>query len=276
MRTPRITVVVPSYNQGHYLNATLASVVDQRYPNLDLIIMDGGSTDDSIRIIQTYERNIAYWQSRKDGGQTAALVEGFRRGTGEIQCWLNSDDLHLPHTLHEVARYFNEHPSVGAVYGDSIWIDAQGVELRKQREIGFHRFLWLYTYNYVPGMSMFWRKDVYEMAGGLDASFQLAMDADLWIRMAGVTQIAHARRFWSKMRFYPDQKNVRLRKQSDEEDSRIRQRYWRGSAPRFYNVRRAVASAARIGLKALSGCYGAGYRRDLGRVTVRRGSGDGR
>ena len=276
MRTPKISVIVPSYNQGRYLGLTIASIVEQQYPNLELIIMDGGSTDDSVKVIRGYERDIAYWQSQKDGGQTAALADGFLRSSGDIQCWLNSDDLHFPYTLHEVARYFDEHPSVGAVYGDTVWIDAQGAELRKQKEIGFYRFLWMYTYNYIPGMSMFWRREIYEKVGGLDPSFNLAMDADLWIRMADITRIKHMRRLWSKMRFYPEQKNVRLRDRSNEEDLRIRRRYWEGGEPRFYQLKRAIATVSRIGLKALTGCYGAGYQRDLSQIADQRVLGEGK
>ena len=267
MHYPKISVVVPSYNQAEYLSLTLASIVGQQYPNLELIVMDGGSGDDSVKIIKSYEKHIAYWQSQKDGGQTPALTDGFRRSTGDIQCWLNSDDLHLPNTLHEVAKYFENNPSVDAVYGDTIWIDTSGEVLRKHREIGFNRFLWMYTYNYIPGMSMFWRKEIYDKAGGLDPSFNLAMDADLWIRMADVGRIRHVRRFWSNMRFYPEQKNVRLRVQSDEEDLRIRRRYWKDGQPRCYKVKRAIASVVRIGLKTIMGCYRVGYKRDLNRVT---------
>lgn len=276
MRSPKISVIVPSYNQGHYLGLTLASIVEQQYPNLELVVMDGGSTDNSVEVIQHYERSITYWQSQKDGGQTAALVDGFRRSSGDIQCWLNSDDLHFPYTLHEVARYFDEHPAVDAVYGDTAWVDANGVELRKQREIGFYRFLWMYTYNYIPGMSMFWRRAIYEQAGGLDASFNLAMDADLWIRMADIGRIEHVRRLWSMMRYYPEQKNVRLRERSDQEDLRIRSRYWKEGKPSLYAFKRSIASISRISLKAVAGCYGLGYRRDLRRILEQTGLGEGK
>lgn len=266
MQFPKISVVVPSFNQAEFLGLTLTSIVDQKYPNLELIVMDGGSTDGSVDVIKKYECDITHWQSEKDDGQTAALAEGFKRSTGDIQCWLNSDDLHFPYTLHEVAQYFSEHTSVDAVYGDTVWVDTNGLELRKQKEIGFYRFLWTYTYNYIPGMSMFWRREVYERAGGLDPSFNLAMDADLWIRMSYVGKIAHIRRFWSQMRFYPEQKNVRLRDMSNEEDLRIRRRYWNTNKPHFFTIKCRVAKALRITLKALRGCYEFGYKRDLNKI----------
>lgn len=276
MYLPKISVVVPSYNQGHYLGLTLASILDQNYPNLELIVMDGGSTDASVEIIERHAGNIAYWKSAKDDGQTAALAEGFDRSTGDIQCWLNSDDLHFPYTLHEVAEYFTKHSLVDAVYGDTLWVDANGAALRQQREIGFYRYIWMYTYNYIPGMSMFWRRSIYEKAGGLNPSFNLAMDADLWIRIADVGQIRHVRRIWSQMRFYPEQKNLRLRDRSDEEDMEIRSRYWKGGVPRYFQAKRAVAMMSRVGLKALTGCYTLGYRRDLKNVKTKSRPEDGK
>ena len=263
MGNPKISVIVPSYNQGKFLGLTLKSIVRQEYPNLELIVMDGGSTDESIKIIKSYESHITYWQSQKDEGQTSALIDGFRHSSGDIQCWLNSDDLHFYYTLHEVASYLRKNPLVDAVFGDTVWINEAGAELRKQREIRFNRFIWMYTYNYIPGMSMFWRRKIYENVGGLDQSFSLAMDGDLWIRMSKVGRINHVRRFWSKMRYYPEQKNVRLRARSDEEDLRIRCRYWKNGVPRQYKFKRAIAYILRVGIKAMTGCYDVGYRRRL-------------
>jgi len=266
MTYPKISVIVPSYNQGRFLEATLRSVLDQAYPNLELIVIDGGSTDHSVSIIEAYAPHLAYWVSEPDGGQTNGLIKGFNQASGEIWCWLNSDDLHTPNTLREVADRFRIHPYVDAIFGDSIWIDEGGTPLRVQREIPFNRFIWMYTYNYIPGMSMFWRKQLYQKSGGLNPEYNLAMDADLWIRFADLGRIKHVRAVWSHMRFYPEQKNRLLRDKSNAEDWKIRARYWNSTTPALYRLKSCVAQSIRIAWKLSAGCYPVGYKRYLENV----------
>jgi glycosyltransferase involved in cell wall biosynthesis len=255
MNLPKISIVTPSFNQARYIESTILSVLEQDYPAVEYIIMDGGSTDGSVDIIRRYEDKLAYWVSEKDGGQTHALIEGFKRSTGDILCWLCSDDLMVGRSLWEVAEYFSANPSARAVYGDAIWIDAEGDIIRQKKEHDFNRFIWLYYYNYIPQPSTFWRRSLYEQVGGLDPAFDLSMDADLWIRFADVTDIRHVRRVWSRMRSYPAQKNERLRAESDQEDLVIRNRYL-GSQPDWLRAGAKVfARSARLGLRVAHGCY---------------------
>jgi glycosyltransferase involved in cell wall biosynthesis len=255
MDMPRITIVMPSFNQARFIERSIRSVVDQSYPNLDFVICDGGSTDGSVDIIRTYERHLSYWVSEPDGGQTPALIKGFQRSTGDIQAWLCSDDLLEPHTLHEVAQFFSTRRDAKVVYGDAYWIDEMDRPIRPKREHSFSQFIWLYHENYLPQPSTFWRRSVYEEVGGLDPSFNLAMDADLWIRFAQVTEIHHVRRLWSRMRTYPEQKNRSLRDASNEEGRRIHRRYL-GDKPQWYlGMMKAAARGARIGRKVAGRCY---------------------
>jgi glycosyltransferase involved in cell wall biosynthesis len=123
MDLPKITVVVPSYNQGHFLGEALASIVDQNYPGLELIVMDGGSTDGSVEVIRRYEPFISYWQSRPDGGQSAAINEGMKRATGDIVAWLNSDDMLCPGSLAVVGGAASRHPGFGLYIGNGFRLD---------------------------------------------------------------------------------------------------------------------------------------------------------
>lgn len=263
MSLPSISVVVPSFNQAAFIEATFRSILDQGYPNLELIVIDGGSKDGSVDVIRKYESSISYWVSEPDAGQTDALIKGFSRAVGEIQCWMNSDDQMTNKSMFQVADFFNRKPNAEAVFGDMVWIDRHGRPLRIQREMPFNRFIWLHTYNYIPCMSMYWRRSLYERVGGLDQSFHLAMDADLWSRFADVTRIHHVRRVWSYQRFYAEQKNRSLRDMSDKEDQRIRQRCWGSLEPRFLPVKRATAIALRVLWRAATGCYSLKYVRSL-------------
>lgn len=252
---PKISVITPSYNQAEFLEATLQSVVRQQYPNVEHIVIDGGSTDGSVEVIRRYEDKLAYWISERDQGQTDALVKGFNKATGDILCWLNSDDLFEPWTLHEVTCFFEDNPTARAVYGDSTWIDLKGKVIRPKKEHHFNRFIWLYDHDYLPQPSTFWRAELYEKVGGLDRTFDLAMDSDLWIRFADVVDFYHVRRPWSKMRFYPEQKTQRLHLESNKEALTIRNRYL-GREPMYSrHAKRVVAKCSRITLKLLSGSY---------------------
>lgn len=260
MNWPKFSVIVPSYNQATFIEETLRSVIDQNYPNLELIVIDGGSTDGSVDIIKKYETHITYWVSEPDGGQTPGLIKGFNKSTGDIQCWLNSDDLLQPGSLKEVAEFFVSHPDIDVVYGDALWIDSESKTLSIQREIPFNRFLWMHTYNYVTSMSTFWRKQVYDKVGGLDPSYNLAMDADLVIRFADVVKLSHVSRVWSCMRYYAEQKNRRFRDASDKEDLRIRVRYWGTEKPFLLGAKKRLAQAIRVSWKLVTGCYSLKYR----------------
>jgi glycosyltransferase involved in cell wall biosynthesis len=264
---PKISVVVPSFNQAKYLELTLRCILDQSYPNLELIVIDGGSKDESPEIIRRYEKHMKFWCSEPDGGQVPGIIKGFSQATGEILFFLNSDDLLEPGALHEVGEYFAQNPHTDVVFGNTLWIDANGKPIRPQKEIPFNRFIFLHTYNYIPGMSTFWRRAIYDRVGGFDASFEMAFDADLWMRFSEHGTIKHVARQWSRMRFYPEQKSQRLLETALREDMLIRSRYWRDQAmPSTYNLRRRVALSIRIVWKLLTGCYEWGYRRRLKNV----------
>ena len=190
IETPRISVVTCSFQQASYLEQALRSVLEQAYPSLEYVVVDGGSSDGSAEIIRRHAPALAHWVSEPDGGQTQALIKGFSRCTGDVLGWLCSDDLLLPGALRTVGEFFAAHPGVAAAYGDALWIDAGGRLLRPKREIDFSRFVLLHDHNYIPQPSMFWRRSLYDAVGGLDARFDLAMDADLWERFSASTRIA--------------------------------------------------------------------------------------
>jgi glycosyltransferase involved in cell wall biosynthesis len=217
--------------------------------------MDGGSQDGTVEILDRYRSRLSYAVSERDKGQTDALIKGFARASGDILAWLNSDDLYEPSTLWEVAAYFASHPRARFVYGDALWTDRAGRVTRPKKELPFNRFIWFHTYGYIPQPSAFWRRDLYDEVGGLDPRFDLAMDADLWLRFAEVTRPYHVRRVWSRMRAYPEQKNVRLRQKSEAEGTAIALRYVSRMDGPAFRAKQVLARGVRVGWKAAMGCY---------------------
>lgn len=182
-RLPRITIVTPSYQQASYLDGTIQSVVDQAYPALEYFVYDGGSTDGSVEIIAARSDVIDYWQSRPDGGQSAAINAGWARATGEILGWLNSDDRLAAGALHRVGQLFVDHPEVDLVYGRMDLVDRDGRVLGTLGE-PYRRRTMLLSRNVVPQPAAFVRRSAFERVGPLDASLRYVMDLDLWLRLA--------------------------------------------------------------------------------------------
>lgn len=188
--SPTISIVTPSYQQAPFLEASLKSVIDQNYPKLEYIVMDGGSQDGSAEIIRQHAPHLVYWQSQKDGGHSAALIDGFSRSTGEIMAWLNSDDLYLPGVLAYVADYFRKHPEVDAVYGHRVLINEVGHEVGRWF-LPPHDGTMLLWSDYIPQETWFWRRRIYEKCGGLDTTMRFSMDWDLLLRMQRAGAVFH-------------------------------------------------------------------------------------
>jgi glycosyltransferase involved in cell wall biosynthesis len=164
---PRISIVTPSFNQGDFLEYTILSVLNQDYPNLEYIIIDGGSTDRSIEIIKKYEKYLAFWVSEKDEGQSDAINKGFRRSTGDILAWLNSDDLYLPGALGRMGRLFSEDSSADVIFGDIHIADQHGEINRTMKEVRFSPKALLYGAMNINQQAMFWRRRAWETSGPL-------------------------------------------------------------------------------------------------------------
>jgi len=217
MILPRISIVTTSFNQALFLEETIQSVLSQGYPDLEYIVMDGGSTDGSVDIIRKYADRIAHWKSAKDEGQADAIRSGFARATGGILGWLNSDDTLARGTLSKVGEYFAAHPDIDLVYGDLNLVDAEGKRLYTARPLLRLEIL-VYENAFVPQQGMFWRRSLYERVGGLDPSLSFAMDFDLVVRflLAGA-RVRKLPAILANYRWHPAAKSSTLRDVMEKE-----------------------------------------------------------
>lgn len=206
MTLPTISVVVPSYNQARWLEEAITSVLAQDVA-VELIVMDGGSTDGSVEVIRRYEDRITYWQSQPDGGQTMAIREGFRRATGDVLGWLNSDDALCQGALRAIAEAFATDPSIRWLYGDGITIDEDSRELIHRPNVQIDPDDLFNLHIYLPQECTYFRRDLYFEAGEVDPALHYAMDYDLWLRLAALAPPRHLRTWVGKFRVVAGQKS---------------------------------------------------------------------
>ena len=205
---PKVSIVTPSFNQGVFLERTILSVLEQSYPNIEYVVQDGGSRDESVEILSAYGDRLSSWESRPDDGQGDAVNIGFERTTGEIMAYLNSDDVLLPGSLAYVAKFFQEHPEVDVVYGHRVVLDAYDGEIGRW-VLPPHDDDVLRWADYVPQETMFWRRRLWRAVGGIDPSFPFALDWDLLVRFQEVgARFARLPRFLGGFRFHSSQKSL--------------------------------------------------------------------
>lgn len=186
-RFPKISVIIPSLNHGRFLEQCLESVIEQKYPNLELIVMDGGSTDETRAIIQRYARHLTYQVSEKDDGQSDAINKGFARASGDLVAWLNADDFYLPNGLQAVAETYRSQPGAPFYFGDGVRVNEAGTTrggFFPNGRVAFIREALIFGLNYLLQPSVFINREALAKAGYLDPTLRYGMDTDLWIRLS--------------------------------------------------------------------------------------------
>jgi glycosyltransferase involved in cell wall biosynthesis len=203
---PLISIVTPSYNQGHYLEETIRSVLLQGYPDIEYNIIDGGSTDSSVAIIEKYAPWLAYWVSEPDSGQSEAINKGFERTAGAIIAWLNSDDAYFPAVFQQVANAFQEYPDAALIYGKTAQYDDRGVCLSEDGMPFDLRPILVTLRNPIPQPSAFIARSYWLLAGGIRHDLHYLLDHEYWYRLAFLGPIIFVDAVWSKFRLYPQSK----------------------------------------------------------------------
>jgi glycosyltransferase involved in cell wall biosynthesis len=210
MSFPKITIVTPTFNSSNFLEETILSVLNQNYPNLEYIIIDGGSTDGTIDIIKKYEINLAYWTSERDNGMYYAIQKGFEKSTGDIMAWLNSDDKYHEGALNTVGQVFSELQIVEWLLGIPSLYNRDGICVKVFEETKWSKSrFWIGDYRWMQQESVFWRRSLWEKVGGtLSLSYRFAADFDLWCRFFKHAQVYSIGTILSGFRLHDNQISV--------------------------------------------------------------------
>jgi glycosyltransferase involved in cell wall biosynthesis len=199
---PTISVITASYNSGEFLEESICSILNQNYPALEYIIIDGGSSDKSIDIIRKYEKHLKYWSSQPDKGMFDALNKGFAKSTGQILCWQNADDIYLGKPFFEAARYFVDDPELDLLFSNLYLIDKNSHVLRELRFAPFSFTHLLFAGWNLSSQTAFWTRRVMDKVGAFKP-YRHTADFDWFLRVgAAACKTRHVRRFWGAYRMH--------------------------------------------------------------------------
>ena len=212
---PLVSIVTPSFNQGRFIQETIESVLSQDYSPVEYLVIDGGSTDETLDILKQYGSRF-FWLSEKDSGQSNAINKGWNRASGEILAWLNSDDIYLPGAISKAVGFLQDHPEFGAVYGEGYHIREDGKIIERYPTEPFNQQRLVETC-YICQPTVFIRKGVLQKIGFLDEGLRYSMDYDLWFRIARQHDFGYLPEYLACTRFYGETKTLGQRVQVHKE-----------------------------------------------------------
>ena len=205
---PLISIITPSFNQGQYIRDTIESVLHQNYPNLEYIIIDGGSTDNTLSVLKEYEEHLT-WISEPDNGQTDAINKGIRMAHGDIIAYLNSDDTYEPDALSKVVQLFSQNDDISIIYGDFNYVNTKGNLVSHRYAIDFDSGIFRYDHCFICQPSSFWRRSVVDKVGLFQEDLHYYMDYDFYLRSENAGfQFHHIHQTLANLRLHSECKTV--------------------------------------------------------------------
>lgn len=225
-QSPKISIITPSYNQAQFLERTIVSVLGQNYPNLEFIIMDGGSTDGSVDIIKKYEDQLTYWVSEKDSGQSNAINKGFQMATGDWVAWQNSDDTFLPDAFKSLVAASKGSPQADLIIGNMLMIDANDSTIRDMKFVKPSYGALLAEGMILTNQAAFWKRSLHEKLGFLNEDLHYAFDYDWFLRVTkNKIKSIHVNKFWGCLRFHEDTKTSTIQDVAIKEYAYLKRDY---------------------------------------------------
>ncbi len=230
---PLVSIVTPSYNQAKFIGRTIESILNQDYPNIQYIVMDGKSTDNTVQILKQYGKKIT-WKSEKDSGQSEAINKGIRMAKGEIVAFLNSDDTYEPGAISKVVKFFNDNPSTKWVYGKCKIVNENDVEIRKPITLYKNLLLRNFSYNkilaenFISQPATFWRRELHDEFGYFDENDHWCMDYEFWLRIGSKYPAGVINNYLSNFRYHSDSKSGLEDKTKFQDELKLAKKYSNG------------------------------------------------
>lgn len=230
----KISIVTPSYNHAHFIERTIDSVLNQNYPDLEYIVMDGGSKDGTVDILKRYKDKIV-WKSEKDGGQSEAINKGLKMATGDVVAFLNSDDTYEPGALAKVAKFFEDNPDIKWAYGKCRIIDENEKEIRKPITLYKNLLLKRYSFNkllsenFISQPATFWRREIHNKIGFINEDEHYTMDYEFWLRIGQKYPAGVIDDYLANFRMYNTSKSGSLSNPQFQDELRIAKKFSKGA-----------------------------------------------